>query len=225
MAATAIADPTANTTTPAIAGVYEAHNVRVVPGRVSQTARSGVYTALRLRAKAPPRPGAVREKGKDMRSCARRLLRLGLVVLVSASFGLHGAPTASAAPGTVLRDLAVPNCPTNGVSGLAAGKSSLFLTAGSCGRGFQYAKNDARVRDEAREIPAPGDQRVLRPAEHPGDGPVGQLDGRPRHPVQLPAHEAGVDDVLLGRHDAVRSHVGARLLLQRDHRKGQRSRS
>jgi hypothetical protein len=239
-----------------------------------------------------------------MRSCVRRLLRLGLVVLVSASFGLQGAPVASAAPGTVLRDLAVsnsvggvsvafdghylyytnldgavlhrvapngvaaadvrivgaaginalsydavhdvfwgvdasgrsvyrirrdgvatlqftlvpafdlpglcdvplgcsrvvsglaydatdslwyapqgteriyhltptgellgyfdtnngssalvPDCLTNGVSGLAAGKSSLFLSAGSCGRGFQYAKNDAESATRLGKYPLPG---------------------------------------------------------------------
>jgi hypothetical protein len=37
----------------------------------------------------------------------------------------------------------VPDCLTNGVSGIAAGKSSLFLSAGTCGRAFQYAKNDS----------------------------------------------------------------------------------
>jgi hypothetical protein len=36
----------------------------------------------------------------------------------------------------------VPACATNNVTGIAAGASVLYLTAGSCSRGFQYAKSD-----------------------------------------------------------------------------------
>ena len=34
----------------------------------------------------------------------------------------------------------VPDCATNNVTGIAAGANVLYLTAGSCSRGFQYAK-------------------------------------------------------------------------------------
>jgi hypothetical protein len=36
----------------------------------------------------------------------------------------------------------LPDCASNGVTGIAAGASVLYLTAGSCSRGFQYAKSD-----------------------------------------------------------------------------------
>ncbi len=36
----------------------------------------------------------------------------------------------------------VPDCATNNVTGIAAGASVLYLTAGSCTRAFQYAKSD-----------------------------------------------------------------------------------
>jgi hypothetical protein len=36
----------------------------------------------------------------------------------------------------------VPDCVANTLSGIAAGSSSLYLAAGSCGRAFRYAKSD-----------------------------------------------------------------------------------
>jgi hypothetical protein len=36
----------------------------------------------------------------------------------------------------------IPECATNGVNGIAAGASVLYLTAAGCSRGFQYTKSD-----------------------------------------------------------------------------------
>jgi hypothetical protein len=36
----------------------------------------------------------------------------------------------------------IPECATNGVTGIAAGASVLYLTAAGCSRGFQYSKSD-----------------------------------------------------------------------------------
>jgi hypothetical protein len=36
----------------------------------------------------------------------------------------------------------IPDCATNGVTGIAAGASVLYLTAAGCSRGFQYSKSD-----------------------------------------------------------------------------------
>jgi hypothetical protein len=38
-----------------------------------------------------------------------------------------------------------PDCATNGVTGIAAGASVLYLTAGNCSRGFQYGKTGAKL--------------------------------------------------------------------------------
>jgi hypothetical protein len=39
----------------------------------------------------------------------------------------------------------IPDCSTNGVTGIAAGASVLYLTAGTCSRGFQYTKTGTKL--------------------------------------------------------------------------------
>ena len=38
-----------------------------------------------------------------------------------------------------------PECAANGVGGIAAGKDSLYLSAGACGRGYRFGKSDAQA--------------------------------------------------------------------------------
>ena len=53
---------------------------------------------------------------------------------------LLGSVDTNDAPGSLF-----PECPANGVSGLAAGADSLYLGAGTCGSGFRYAKSDTQT--------------------------------------------------------------------------------
>jgi len=52
----------------------------------------------------------------------------------------------------------VPDCATNAATGIAAGAGVLYLTAGGCGRGFQYAKSDSGAGTKLSSFSAGGPQ-------------------------------------------------------------------